>query len=74
MPKNPFKRGKPRHPYEDPYSNSNYSKRLMKIAIPAIVGVIIVAILIVSSVKFKNNTREVEIERWKGNGNSLHWL
>jgi prohibitin 2 len=51
MPKNPFKRGKPRHPYEDPYSNSNYSKRIMKIAIPAIVGVIIVAILIVSSVK-----------------------
>jgi len=51
MPKNPFKRGNPRHPYEDPYSNSNYSKRLMKIAIPAIVGVIIVAVLIVSSVK-----------------------
>jgi regulator of protease activity HflC (stomatin/prohibitin superfamily) len=51
MPKNPFKRGKPRNPYEDTYSNSNYSKRLMKIAVPAIIGVIIVTILIMSSIK-----------------------
>ena len=51
MPKNPFKRGKPRYPYDDPHLNSNSSKRILRIAIPAIVGVIIVAILIVSSVK-----------------------
>jgi len=51
MPKNPFKRGNPSYPYGDQYSNSNSSKRILKIAIPAIVGVIIVAILIVSSVK-----------------------
>jgi prohibitin 2 len=51
MPKNPFKRGKPRYPYEDPYLNSNSSKRILRIAIPAIIGVIVVAILIVSSVK-----------------------
>ncbi|MGA9933597.1 MAG: hypothetical protein WBP83_00615, partial [Nitrososphaeraceae archaeon] len=52
MPKNPFKRGKPSYPYDgDPYSNSNSTKRILKIAIPAIIGVIIVAILIVSSVK-----------------------
>src|ERR687898_437709 len=51
MPKNPFKRGKPRYPYDDPHLNSNSTKRILRIAIPAIVGVIIVAILIVSSVK-----------------------
>jgi prohibitin 2 len=51
MPKNPFKRGKPRYPYDDPHLNSNSSKRILRIAIPAIVGVIIVAILIVSGVK-----------------------
>src|SRR5918996_6614136 len=51
MPKNPFKRGKPRYPYDDPHLNSNSTKRILRIAIPAIVGVIIVAILIVSGVK-----------------------
>jgi prohibitin 2 len=51
MPKNPFKRGKPRYSYDDPHLNSNSSKRILRIAIPAIVGVIIVAILIVSGVK-----------------------
>jgi prohibitin 2 len=51
MPKNPFKRDRPRYPYDDPHLNSNSSKRILRIAIPAIVGVIIVAILIVSSVK-----------------------
>jgi prohibitin 2 len=51
MPKNPFKLGKPRYPYEDPRLNSNSSKKILRIAIPVIVGVIIVAILIVSSVK-----------------------
>ncbi|MGC1132567.1 MAG: prohibitin family protein [Nitrososphaeraceae archaeon] len=51
MPKNPFKRAKPKYPYDDPHSNSNSTKRILRIAIPAIVGVIIVAILIVSGVK-----------------------
>src|ERR671918_560649 len=51
MPKNPFKRGKPKYPYDDPHLNSNSTKRILRIAIPAIVGVIIVAILIVSGVK-----------------------
>jgi prohibitin 2 len=51
MPKNPFKRGKPSYPYGDPYPNSSSSKRILKIAIPAIIGVIVVAILIVSSIK-----------------------
>jgi regulator of protease activity HflC (stomatin/prohibitin superfamily) len=51
MPKNPFKRGKSSYPYKDTYSNSNSSKGILRIAIPAIVGVIIVAILIVSGVK-----------------------
>src|ERR671911_63666 len=51
MPKNPFKRGKPRYSYDDPHLNSNSTKRILRIAIPAIVGVIIVAILIVSGVK-----------------------
>src|ERR671919_791953 len=51
MPKNPFKRGKPRYPYDDPHLNSNSTKRILRIAIPVIVGVIIVAILIVSGVK-----------------------
>ena len=51
MPKNPFKRAKPRYPYDDPNLNPNSNKRILRIAIPAIVGLIIVAILIVSSVK-----------------------
>ena len=51
MPKNPFRRTKPRYPYDNPTLNSNSNKRILRIAIPAVVGVIIVAILIVSSVK-----------------------
>ena len=51
MPKNPFKPGKPSYPYGDPYSNSSSTKKILKIAIPAIIGVIIVAVLIVSSIK-----------------------
>src|SRR5919106_5352354 len=51
MPRNPFRRGKPRYPYDDPNLNPNTGKKILRIAIPAIVGVIIVAILIVSAVK-----------------------
>lgn len=51
MPKNPFKKGKPTYPYGDPYSSPNPSKKILKIAIPAIIGVIVVAILITSSIK-----------------------
>jgi prohibitin 2 len=51
MPKNPFKRGKTSYPYGDPYSGNNSTKRILKIAIPIVIAVIIVGVLAISSIK-----------------------
>jgi prohibitin 2 len=51
MPRNPFSRDKTHYPYGDPYRSTNSNRRILKIAIPVIIGIIIVAILISSGIK-----------------------